>query len=400
MHKNVQHTEQDHANDSNKSPLEDHNDDLKNNQSLVATFLQAQGKQFISIIIIIIILIILIVFASINLNSTEQENKNVADREISENPEETLPDSTGTDTAATTFFDPLNSTGLSTIIERTTPGIISLINEDGLTERTLSEGNAQILTDALYPYTTNNVPVGFLLLNLNTGYGIAYNIDTEIYGASTFKAAYVLYICQNLLETGIRTLDDNITYYLQDEYDQSYYAYGTNSLRDTIYDCIVESDNGAYVALRKEFDSPEFDTWLASFDCNVKIEEGSYFPTYDVRNASKIWLEIYNYFNTDTEIANFFKSLLTQTQTSFLREALSDYEGIEVADKAGWYDSGDEVTGIYDCVNDAGIITFEETAYLFCMMTAIADNDITENDFETLAGALFSERDQLTDAGD
>ncbi len=356
-------------------------------------------KHFITIIIVVAILVVLIVFAVINLGSTQNEyddNTSYSLHDSSIDLEENPISNDQSNTGGTTAFNTFPLKNLSTISDTTTPEIVSLLNEDGFSGRTLNEENSRSITESLQPYFADNIPVEFLLLNLNTGYGISYNIDTEIYGASTFKAAYVLYICQNLLETGKRSLNDNITYYLQDD-DQSYYAYGSNTLRETIYDCIVESDNGAYISLREAFDGRDFDTWLDSFDCIVNNEESSYFPTYNVRNAAKIWLEIYNYLNTNSEYSGFFKTLLTQTQTSFLREALRDYGSIEIADKAGWYDEGDDETSIYDCVNDSGIITFEGTDYIFCMMTGIADNDITENNFESLTNAIFSARDQLTE---
>ena len=44
--------------------------------------------------------------------------------------------------------------------------------------------------------------VGIVFYDIKTGRGITYNPDSEIYGASSFKAPYALYICEQHVENG------------------------------------------------------------------------------------------------------------------------------------------------------------------------------------------------------
>lgn len=44
--------------------------------------------------------------------------------------------------------------------------------------------------------------VGVVFYDLTSGKGVTYNADAEVYGASSYKALYVLYVCESLVETG------------------------------------------------------------------------------------------------------------------------------------------------------------------------------------------------------
>ena len=44
--------------------------------------------------------------------------------------------------------------------------------------------------------------MGVVFYDLTSGKGVTYNADAEVYGASSYKALYVLYVCESLVETG------------------------------------------------------------------------------------------------------------------------------------------------------------------------------------------------------
>lgn len=52
--------------------------------------------------------------------------------------------------------------------------------------------------------------VGVVFYDLSSGKGVTYNADVEVYGASSYKALYALYICESLVETGQVSLDDSL----------------------------------------------------------------------------------------------------------------------------------------------------------------------------------------------
>ncbi len=55
--------------------------------------------------------------------------------------------------------------------------------------------------------------VGVVFYDLSSGKGVTYNADVEVYGASSYKALYALYICESLVETGQVSLDDSLGTY-------------------------------------------------------------------------------------------------------------------------------------------------------------------------------------------
>lgn len=78
----------------------------------------------------------------------------------------------------------------------TTPGTFSLMGGEDATP--LSEEQQESLAAATQNIEGGGYTVGFTLINLNTGKGIAYNLDSRVYGASSFKGPYAAYLCQHL----------------------------------------------------------------------------------------------------------------------------------------------------------------------------------------------------------
>lgn len=70
----------------------------------------------------------------------------------------------------------------------TAPGTFSLI--EGEDAAPLSEEQQESLAAATQNIEDGGYTVGFTLINLNTGKGIAYNLDSRVYGASSFKGPY------------------------------------------------------------------------------------------------------------------------------------------------------------------------------------------------------------------
>lgn len=67
------------------------------------------------------------------------------------------------------------------------PGTFSLIEGEDSTP--LSEEQQESLAAATQNIEDGGYTVGFTLINLNTGKGIAYNLDSRVYGASSFKGS-------------------------------------------------------------------------------------------------------------------------------------------------------------------------------------------------------------------
>ncbi len=233
--------------------------------------------------------------------------------------------------------------------------------------------------------------VGFVLYDLESGQGISYNPDVQIYGASSFKAHYAFYVCQTLVDEGLISLSD---------YTSATSGDTTSSVpvSDLIESAIVVSDNTAFGLLREAYDDWGFSEWVAEIGADDVIAETntSWYPTYSPRSSAKLWTALYEYLNSDSETAAWLGSLLSETQTSFIRSALeaSDAQDLVVSDKAGWISSSDSYT--YNATVDAGIIEADGHTYILSIMTSLPYGDINRTLFENLASALFDARDVLT----
>lgn len=233
--------------------------------------------------------------------------------------------------------------------------------------------------------------VSMVFYSLETGKGISYDADTTVYGASSFKAPYALYVCQTQVDTGKIELDDSCQG--TDAYDpNSYYNGGSYPLSDLIADAIVYSDNNAFGSLRDAFDSEGYDEWVDALGLdNVHYRADSWYPWYSARTSAKLWTEMYSYLQTPSEAAQLLNELTSQTEVSFIREALRT-TGASVQDKAGWCADSDP---LWNGVCDAGIVTLDGKTYILSIMTGMPDGDTSYALFEDIAAAVFDVRDTL-----
>ena len=237
--------------------------------------------------------------------------------------------------------------------------------------------------------------VGFVMVDAQTGNGIAYHADTPVYGASSFKALYGLYLCQTLLETGAATLDTWV--YAQASDANSGYGWGGSyTLGELINAAIVYSDNGAYGSLRLAYDGyngADYDAWASALGAGDALYDPmSWYPTYSARTSTILWAELRDYLAGGTQGAAALRDALAQTETSFLRDACAA-EGLDAATytKAGWIADG----APYNSICDAGIIEADGHAYIVSVMSSMPDSEANRALFGELAAALLSSRETL-----
>ncbi len=260
---------------------------------------------------------------------------------------------------------------------QTDPELFSLSGADA---PELTDNELKALSTALAPVSELG-EAGYVLINLETGFGLAYNADERIYGASSFKFPYAVYLCQDLVDGGELALDD--------ECPES--ASGL-SVSELIRASVVDSDNDSFVALRDAYDAEDFDTWIEGLGVTDARYDQESFPTLSTRSLVKLWANAYQYFQTGGDTATWLKGLCGKTTTSFLRDGITQ-PGITVYDKAGWYPSEDEA---YCSVTDAGIVEDADgTPYLMAVMTSMSYSDEAVEAFEGLANIIFSTRGAL-----
>ncbi len=240
--------------------------------------------------------------------------------------------------------------------------------------------------------------VSFVFYDLESGYGISFNPDTEIYGASSFKALYALYVCETLIDTDSLSLMDRcpVSTVIDRSGSYSSTAQGSYPVGELIEASIVNSSNNAFAYLRAAYDAEGFSEWITELGTDDVITDNvsSWFPTYSVRSSAKLWTEMYEYLNSESETAAWLGDLLTQTETSFIRSALesSGIQDLVVRNKAGWISSS---TPIYNAICDAGIIEADGHTYVLSIMTSMSYSDAHVELFEALTSALFDVRTSL-----
>lgn len=263
----------------------------------------------------------------------------------------------------------------------TAPGTFSLI--EGEDAAPLSEEQQESLAAATQNIEDGGYAVGFTLINLNTGKGIAYNLDSRVYGASSFKGPYAAYLCQHLG-------DNDASYPSGNEAAGSGVSSSIYSLMQPM---ILYSDNSAFNSLRNTYDSVGFAEWLNSCGVDSEIMHDTHFPRYSTRESTLLWLRTYQYLKTNTPTAQNLASLYEQTNVSFIRSGVSgDGEVEAVLNKAGWCAGRERFTGLCD----AGLIKCTDgTTYLMSTMTNSPDGGLYTVRLANLASTLFECRDAL-----
>lgn len=248
---------------------------------------------------------------------------------------------------------------------------------------TLEDESLALLQDAL-SRAQELGDVGVVFYDLSSGKGVTYNPDVEVYGASSYKALYALYICESLVETGQVSLDDSLGTY-------GGYNMGWQTVRDLIDAAVVNSDNDSFIALRAAFDHDGYEDWIANLgvDDETALNPMSDFPTYCPCTSARLWREMSEYLSMDTETSQWLSGLLASTSRSFIRDGIAD-DQVLVRNKAGWISED----GYYSTC-DAGLIDIDGRTYVMSVMTSMPSSDRSSEVTAAIAKALFDTRAAL-----
>lgn len=250
----------------------------------------------------------------------------------------------------------------------------------------LSNKNLSAIRTALESF--DGASVGFGMYDVESGRGIGYNLDQEIYGASSFKAPYALYLCQKHVENGELTIPG-----LSSEDGAELFGAGGYT-KILIENAICNSDNDSFAMLRSMYDADGYNEWVDELGIqDTAYTPDSWFPWYSVRSSLKIWTEMYNYWQTGGDTAQWLSSLCGETTVSFLRDVV-DPLGATVRNKAGWC-SGSNYGYDFNGVCDAGIIQLDGRSYVISVMAGVPDCEENRGLVENLIAAIFDARDAL-----
>ena len=248
---------------------------------------------------------------------------------------------------------------------------------------TLEDESLALLQDAL-SRAQELGDVGVVFYDLSSGKGVTYNPDVEVYGASSYKAPYALYICETLVESGQVSLDGPLATY-------GGYSMGWQTVRDLIENAVVNSDNDSFIALRAAFDHDGYEDWIANLgvDNETALDPMSDFPTYCPRTSAKLWREMSEYLSRDTETSQWLSDLLASTTRSFIRDGIADDQAL-VRNKAGWISED----GCYS-TSDAGLIDVDGDTYIMSIMTSMPWSDRSSELVAAIAKTFFDTRAAL-----
>lgn len=229
------------------------------------------------------------------------------------------------------------------------PGGLSFIGS--VSSLCLSSDTIDALETCINRLEAYDYSVGFVLIDITTGQGIAYNADEQFYSASAIKGIYVAALVSSEPEL------------LTDYYD-------------SIASILIYSDNDAYVDL---FDSTN---WLGSLDqwyleADTVLDDFNHcFPQISARDMARLWLRNYEYFSSEAEPAQELAELYTTPNRSPINAVLGAI--YLTYTKAGWgYETGilDDGSFYTLAANDAGLVYAGEDGshpYVIAIMSDLA----------------------------
>ena len=235
-------------------------------------------------------------------------------------------------------------------------------------------------------------PSGFSVYaqDLETGEIYTYNDEIEYYPASTLKAAYALWLCEQA-EQGVLDMEGTVNNLfsfgrLEGGKLDAYDGCATIPAWDVMYAMITVSDNDAMDMLVSTWPGSEetgFCDFLselgfhAPYSCTMTLEDGIQ-GIMNVQDAGLLMQALYDYFETGTGTA-------LQLMDCFLdaeHTALYIPEGVEAAKKYGSWDYA-----FHDFT-----IVYAEHPYILCCMTDQGDQNV---DFPPAVVEAMQELGQL-----
>ncbi len=177
----------------------------------------------------------------------------------------------------------------------------------------------------------------FLMLDLETGAGLAYDIDKPRYSASSIKAHSMCGTC----------------YYAPEAFEKSNYG---------IYSTLVNSSNDAYSEVIFAYDSSITDKWRARAHLNPMEWLGIY-TNYSVREFAQLWTVNWDYLTQEGEIQETLRKWMGDTRYSVFAAELGIWNGYTVVSKGGWE------FGEYAVSCEGGYVVSPGGTYLLCVMS-------------------------------
>lgn len=208
---------------------------------------------------------------------------------------------------------------------------------------------------------------GFVVLDLQTGAGIAYRAGACPYIASASKAPLAFYVLEQADARGQELSEWEL---------------------EEIAAAIEQSDNDAFESFGFGHMGAAYAEWLENYGVNFEAEYGLYLYA-SARSLAAIWNDTYWYLQSGTGNARWLADRFANTNRSFIRNGLAD-KSARIWNKGGWIASDGMAS-----TSDAGIIECDGRTYLLAIVTGQPNSVDAQERVSQLARLLFDTRDAL-----
>ena len=197
--------------------------------------------------------------------------------------------------------------------------------------------------DALYAamdeLDEQNRSFGYLMIDMETGYGVAYNIDQTYYTASSIKGPFAAsFACQDP--------DSALNW------------------ESTIINMLVNSDNDAYTALNNTYRRVFIQQWCEEIGIDPEPFRFKY-PHITTRQLTSLWLRSYEFFESG-EFGEQAGTWFENPAYSLIHSELG--EQYVTRSKAGWLIDDDPT---HTTTVDAGIVYADNGPYVVVIMSRV-----------------------------
>lgn len=264
---------------------------------------------------------------------------------------------------------------------------------DGEGTETANEDDTPLLTVA-----TDNVAV--FAMDLETGQGIAYNLDAYTEGAQIVKALFATYFASQFLDSAKATVEEEGAH---------------------VAAALSDSADVRYEALRRAYDEYGWDEWVSGIGAKSSASSAGYYPMTTTRMQARAWLNIYRYLTGGTYGATWLAEqlegakdslsvkALTTTRTVPLSDTVKEGEEVKTltiepigAEMVVWSFGGHANLPSAEryCICETAIVLVGGESFLICVMTGLPDTTVNRElvcDIMAAAAQAVIHVDVLTD---
>lgn len=204
------------------------------------------------------------------------------------------------------------------------------------TGKSLSDNTWNALNNAIANYTNAGLNVGFVMVDLTDGSGIAYNADWSYYSASTIKAPYVVAV-------------------------NKLWPWELSNSEYNMYWALQTSNNFCYNSCVNTYGRFPLDAMVNQTNANGFTWSGHY-AYYSARDLAKLWVGVSDYLLNGGQNSTWMQNVLSSNQYITSRGALS-WTGATVYAKSGW------LTGPSYAHNEGYLVMRGDHPYIVAIMS-------------------------------